>query len=83
MDYKTWLKDNLSDASRASPITVTGRLLTPVQGFNKAGMIAMIYRDVKNGDYYAKITDKDLGFFDSKLGWDDLLGVISAAYAAK
>lgn len=83
MDYKSWLKDNLSDASRSAPITVAGRLLTPIQGFNMAGMVAMIYRDPQNGEYFANITGKQLGFFDSTLSWDDLLTAISNAYAAE
>ncbi len=77
---KTWLKDNLGDATRAPSIVVNGRTFNPVQGFNRGGVIVIIYKDTTNSQYHVQIANTSIGFFDASMQWDELLTKISEAY---
>lgn len=79
---KSWLTDNLAEASRSPRITIDKRILSPVRSCNKGGVIAAVYTDPTTKEYYAHIGGVKLGFFPGTLTWDTLLTQISQKYVA-
>lgn len=79
---KSWLIDNLGEASRSPRITVDKRQLVPIKSCNKGGVIAAIYTDPNTKEYYATIGNAKLGFFPASLSWDALITQVATAAAA-
>lgn len=80
-NVKTWLQQHIADASRAPAKTLPDkRVLTPYMGFNKGGVLSMIYRDPSTKQYYAEIAGRTIGFFPGDLSLDALLTKIAERY---